>query len=179
MNVGDYSESGNVINYVLSVHHSVIRSAISGMFSAFSAKSPDGRSVWRHATQDGELWQTGGKCHGGLSGVLFWRCGLMIGRVLTGLGSPVRSRKAKKSCCSLLIRHALLGVQIQTPALETVLRSACLDVRLQLTVCCLLDHLALVDASLFVSLLACGPAMGLIDVQFIETTKTFPNKKDN
>ena len=36
---------------------------------------------------------------------------------------------------------------------------------LQLVV--LLDLLARVDASLFVSLLACGPAMGLIDIQFI------------
>ena len=26
---------------------------------------------------------------------------------------------------------------------------------------------------------ACGPAMGLIDIQFIETTMWFPNKKDN
>ena len=36
------------------------------------------------------------------------------------------------------------------------------------------------DASVFVSLLACGSAMGLIDkIPFIETTKWFPNKKDN
>ena len=43
----------------------------------------------------------------------------------------------------------------------------------------LLDLLAQVDASLFVSLLACGLAMGLIDIQFIKTTKRFPNKRDN
>ena len=68
-------------------------------WNAFSAKSPDGRSVWRRATRDGELRQTGSKCHGGLSGVFFWRCRLMIGslsrRVLAGLGSPVRSRTRK------------------------------------------------------------------------------------
>ena len=29
------------------------------------------------------------------------------------------------------------------------------------------------------SLLACGPAMGLIDIQFIETTTWFPSKNDN
>ena len=67
------------------------------LWNAFSAKCPDGRSVWRHVTRDGELRQTGSRCHGGLSGVLFWRCGLMIGswssRVLAGLGSPVRSWK--------------------------------------------------------------------------------------
>ena len=45
------------------------------LWNAFSAKSPDGRSVWRHATREGELQQTGSKCHGGLSGMLFWRCG--------------------------------------------------------------------------------------------------------
>ena len=44
------------------------------LWSAFSAKSPDGRLVWRHATRDGELRQTGNKCYGGLSGALFWRC---------------------------------------------------------------------------------------------------------
>ena len=68
------------------------------------------------------------------------RCGLMIGscsrRALAGLGSPVRSRK-EKSCCSMLIRRtpAPRRCEIQTPALETVLRRACLDVHLQLTVC--------------------------------------------
>ena len=35
------------------------------LWNAFSAKSPDGRSVWRHATRDGELRQTGSECHGG------------------------------------------------------------------------------------------------------------------
>ena len=49
------------------------------LWSAFSVKSPDGRSVCRHATRNGELRQTGSKCYGGLSGVLFWRCGLLIG----------------------------------------------------------------------------------------------------
>ena len=71
------------------------------LWSAFSVKSPEGRSVWRHATRDGELRQTGSKCHGGLSGVLFWRCGLMISSLsrgaLAGLGSPVRSRKEEKA----------------------------------------------------------------------------------
>ena len=43
----------------------------------------------------------------------------------------------------------------------------------------LLGLLARVDATLFVSLLACGPAMGLIEIQFMETAKWFPNKKDN
>ena len=38
-----------------------------GLWSAFSV-------VWRHATRDGELRQTGSKCYGGLSGALFWRC---------------------------------------------------------------------------------------------------------
>ena len=96
---------------VSSVHHSVIFfvHCKCDLWKAFSAKNPDGRSVWRHATQDGELRQTGSKCHRGLSGVLFWRCRLMIGslsrRVLAGLGSPVRSRK-EKSCCSVLKRGA-------------------------------------------------------------------------
>ena len=75
------------------------------LWNAFSAKSPDGHSVWRHATRGGELRQAGSKCHGGLSGVLFWRCRLMIGSlsrpVLAGLGSPVRSRKEKNAAlCS-------------------------------------------------------------------------------
>ena len=77
------------------------------LWNAFSATSPDGRSVWRHATRDEELRRTGSKCHRGLSGVLFWRCGLVIGslsrRALAGLGSPVHSRKEKRSCCSVLI----------------------------------------------------------------------------
>ena len=49
------------------------------LWSAFSAKCPDGRSVWRHATRDVKLGQTGSKRYGGLSGVFFWRCGRMIG----------------------------------------------------------------------------------------------------
>ena len=49
------------------------------LWSAFAAKSLDGHSVWRHATRNGELRQTGSTCYGGLSGVLFWRCGLLIG----------------------------------------------------------------------------------------------------
>ena len=92
-----------------SVCHS-FSSAASAIWNVFFAKSPDGRSVWRHATRDGELRQTGIKYHGGLSGVLFWRCGLMIGslscRVLTGLDSPVRSLR-ETSCCSVIIRRVL------------------------------------------------------------------------
>ena len=68
-------------------------SAIPGMHSLRGVLTAVQR---QHATRDGELRQTGSKCHGGLSGVLFW---LMIGslsrRVLAGLGSPVRSRKEK------------------------------------------------------------------------------------
>ena len=67
---------------VVSLRHSVIFlvHCKPDLWSAFSAKSPpDSRSVWRHVTRDGELRQTGSKCYGGLSGVLFWLCGLIIG----------------------------------------------------------------------------------------------------
>ena len=110
-NVGDCSESRNVMTCC----HFIILSFFfvrckCDLWNVFPAKSPNGRSVWQHATRDKELWQTCSKCHGGLSGVLFWRCGLVTGslsrRVLTGLGSPVRSRKGKKNCCSVLIRRA-------------------------------------------------------------------------
>ena len=99
--VGDGSESGNVVvcrrRIILSFFFLHCKR---DLWNAFSAKSPDGRSAWRHATRDGELRQTGSICHGSLEGVLFCRCGLMIGilscRVLAGLGSPVGSRKEKK-----------------------------------------------------------------------------------
>ena len=98
-------------------------------------------------------------------------------RVLAGLGSPVRSRKEKKAAalCLKEARRRPKGAQIQTPALETILRRACLDEHLQFVV--LPDLIARVDASLFVSLLAYGLAVGLIDIQFIETTKWLPNKE--
>ena len=94
-----------------------------------------------------------GNSHGDSFGVLFWRRGLTIGscfrRVLAGLGSPVRSWKEKKLLlCAHKRRAGTKGVQIQTPALETVLRCACLDVHLQLTVWCLLDLLARMAAGL-------------------------------
>ena len=87
---------------VSSVHHSVI------LFRPLQMRSLKCFSLRRvlTAVQFGdtcdpgwELRQTGSKCHGCLSGVLFWRCALMIGslshRVLTGLRSPVRSWKEK------------------------------------------------------------------------------------
>ena len=64
-------------------------------WNTFSAKSPDGRSIWRHTTRDGELRQIGNKYHWDLSDMLFWRCRLLIEnlsrRILAGQGSPIRS----------------------------------------------------------------------------------------
>ena len=115
---------------------------------------------------------------------LFWRCRLMIGslshRVMAGLGSPVRSRKGKKRL--LLCAHKTrAGTQ---KAFKLLLSRRSFAVLAWMRICnwqlvALLDLIARVDASLFVSLLACRLAMGLIEIQRIETTKWFPNKKNN
>ena len=79
--------------------------------------------------------------------------------------APAPKRRADSDSCSLdgpLLR--LLGCALAIDSLFFVVS---------------LGPLARVDAGLFVSLLVCGPVMGLIDIQLIETTKWFPNKKDN
>ena len=59
------------------------------------------------------------------------------------------------------------------PALETVLLCVCLDEYLQFIIhyFILIDFLAREDDNLFLSLLAWGPAIDLIGIQFIEITK--------
>ena len=65
--VGDCSESGNMIaccRFIILSFFSVPCKC--DLWNASSAKSPDGRSVWRHATRDGERPQTGRKFSWGL-----------------------------------------------------------------------------------------------------------------
>ena len=84
------------------------------LWSAFSAKSPDGRSVWRHATRDGEVRQIGSKCYGGLSGVLFRRCGPMIGSnvVIVSSGNVV-----SRACRSFTHTHTHTNIHTRvTPS---------------------------------------------------------------
>ena len=61
-------------------------------------------------TRDGERRQTGRKFSWGLvwGALLAMRSNdrELFPQVLDGLGSPVRSRKEKKSCCSVLTRRA-------------------------------------------------------------------------
>ena len=74
------------------------------LWNASSAKSPDGRSVWRHATRDGERRQTGRKFSWGL----VWGALLAMRSNDRELfpSSAGRFAENKKSCCSVLIRRA-------------------------------------------------------------------------
>ena len=113
--VGNCSESGNVIVcrrcIILSFFFVHCKCHL---YNAFSAKSPVGDMQ----PGMGSCGRLAANVMGAYLGVLFWRCGLMIGsasrRVLTGLGSPVRSREEKKlllgaeACAQKACRFRLL-----------------------------------------------------------------------
>ena len=65
--VGDRSESGNIIACCRFIILSLIFVPCKcDLWNASPAKSPDGRSVWQHATRDGERRQSGRKFSWGL-----------------------------------------------------------------------------------------------------------------
>ena len=140
--VRNCSESGNVIVrrrciIILSFFFSSTASAISGMLSL--------RRVLT-AVQFGDMRPGMGSCDRLAANVMGFIWGALLAMQPNDreLVPPSAGRfgftclfsEGKKS--SVLIRRVPdpKGVQIQTPALETILRCACLDVHLQLTLCC-------------------------------------------
>ena len=81
--------------------------------------------------------------------------------------------------CRSLLMTAWQTWRLEGRAWVTARACSCLLYRLWMAVFVMLLRLARVHTDVFFLMLARGVAMGLIDVQFLETTKWFRNKQEN